>query len=91
MADLVEAEVERGEVREVVEAADASDEVVVEVQLRECLGEAGEAFDGLDGVLTEAEARNFLEAVEAQGGDGRDTRLDDYYLVRVGGLSVEEV
>lgn len=91
VADLVEAEVEGGKVREVVEAADAGDEVVVEVEVRERRGEAVEALNGLDGVLAEAEAGDVLEAVEAEGGDGGDAGLGDYYLVRVEGFTIKKV
>jgi hypothetical protein len=54
--DLVEGEVEGGEVDEVVEAADVGDEVVVEVEIAEGGGEIGETFDVLDQVLAQADA-----------------------------------
>ena len=91
VADLVETEVEGGEVREVIEAANARDEVVVEVEVREGRGEAGEALDGLDGVLAEAEAGDLLKTVEAEGGDGGDPGLGDYDLVRIEGFAIEKV
>ena len=46
--DLVEGEIKGCQVDQVVEAADVGDEVVVEVEVLEGLGDAGEAFDVLD-------------------------------------------
>lgn len=91
VADLVEAKVERGEVRKCVEAADARKKVVVEVEVRESGGEGVEAVDLLNGVLAEADARDLLEALEVEGGDGGDAGLSDDYLVRVEGFVVEEI
>lgn len=88
MPDLVEGQVERGEARQVLEVADARDEVVVEVQVGERRGERGQPIDRLDGVLAEADARDLLEAVEAERGDGADAGLGEEDLVRVGGLAV---
>jgi hypothetical protein len=89
--NLVEAEVERGEAREVFEAANALDEVVVQVEVGEGRCKAREALDFLDGVLAEADAGNLLEALEVEGGDRGDASLGDYDLVRVEGFAVEEV
>jgi hypothetical protein len=89
--DFVEGEVEAGEVDQVVEPADVRDEVVVEVELLEGGRERGEAFDFLDEVLAQADARYFGEAIEAQGRYGADARVraDDLFRVRV--LAIQQV
>lgn len=90
--DLVEGEVKRRQIGEVLEAtADVGDEVVVEVEFLEGGGYAGEAFDVLDEVLAEADADDFLEAREAEGGDRLNTGVGANDLIGFGVFVVEEV
>lgn len=73
VADLVVREVQAAEGGKGPEVSDVRDEVVVELELGEgrCEG-VGQAVDGLDQVLAEAETGEFGEAFETEGGDGGD-------------------
>lgn len=55
MLDLVEAEVQARQVHELGQALDTGDQVVVQIEVCEHLGETGETVDGLDRILAETE------------------------------------
>ena len=91
MLDFVEREIEVCKVRKVFEAADMCDEVVVEVQIMQGGGQNGQAFDLGDSVLAQAKACYGFEAIEAEGWDGGDARVDAVYFFGVGFVVVKEI
>ena len=66
---FVEGKVEGCEVGEVFEATNVSNEIVVEVEVSECCGYTGEAFNFGDAVLAEAETGYGAETGEFEGGN----------------------
>lgn len=89
--DFVEGKVERGKAGESVEAFDVRDEVVIEIDFEQGGAEGGGEVDGCYGVLSEAEALEFGEAVEVEGGDGGDAAVDEVYVFGIYGVVIEEI
>lgn len=54
MLDLIEAQIEAGQVDELVQALDVRNEVIVDIKFRQCLGEIGWEIDACYLVLSQA-------------------------------------
>jgi hypothetical protein len=52
--DLIEAQIEAGQVDELVQALDVRNEVIVDIKFRQCLGEIGWEIDACYLVLSQA-------------------------------------
>ena len=76
MLQIVEAQVEVLQIRQVLQAVYVRDLIVVEVEVDKSLRERGEAFDFSDTVLAEAEFLHLRKAFELEGRDRGDAQVD---------------
>lgn len=81
MLNLVEAQIQVVKLRELVEAFDVRDQVVVEVELLQGGAQGLRKFDRRDLILTEREALELLEPVQPQGGNRRYAAMDEVDLL----------
>lgn len=74
--DVIETQIQGGEVLELFQSVNMRNPVIVEIKLLERFSERRERFDVEDAVLAETELAELGEAMEAEGGDGGDAEVD---------------